>query len=181
MEGTAAWSRGWISAEASYARTKSFAPPGYQPFAGIPGIAPSGLTDWLTLGGHFAPLGWFSVRGWYADSRNGEAEGIPPDHYFATATIRSKFLRRFPSGALDLKLELGVEGWRAGVLGRDPGGAPVALPAARYLRSLVQLQLESFSLFWESRNLTDEPVGYVPGFRVPRYNGVFGIRWGFSN
>ena len=144
-------------------------------------IAPSGRSDWLTLSGRLAPLGWFSVRGWYADPRDGTPDGSPPRHYSGAATIRSKFLRRFPSGAFDLKLELGVEGWGAGVLGRDAGGIPVVLPAAQFVRGLIQVQLESFSVFWESRNLTNEPNGYVPGLRVPRYNGFVGIRWGFSD
>ena len=180
-EGTVGWKLPWIEVEAGYARTRSFAPPAFQPYPAIVSIAPSGRSDWLTLSGRLAPLGWFSVRGWYADPRNGTPDGSPPRHYSGAATIRSKFLRRFPSGAFDLKLELGVEGWEAGVLGRDAGGIPVVLPAAQFVRGLIQVQLESFSVFWESRNLTNEPTGYVPGLRVPRYNGFFGIRWGFSD
>jgi hypothetical protein len=180
-EGTVGWNLSWIGVEASLARTKSFAPPSFQPYPGIVAILPSGQTDWVTLSGRLSPLGWFSVRGWYSDPRTATPEGSPPRHYAGTATIRSKFLRRFPSGALDLKLEVGVEGWQAGVLGRDAGGGEVGLPAAQFVRGLIQLQLESFSVFWESRNLTNEPNGYVPGFRVPRYNGFFGVRWEFSN
>jgi len=180
-EGTVGWKLPWIEVEAGYARTRSFAPPAFQPYPAIVAIAPSGRSDWLTLSGRLAPVGWFSVRGWYADPRNGTPDGSPPRHYLAAAAIRSKFLRRFPSGAFDIKLELGIEGWEAGVLGQDAGGFPVVLPAARHVRSLVQVQLESFSVFWESRNLGNEPNGYVPGFRVPRYNGFFGIRWGFSD
>ena len=48
-----------------------------------------------------------------------------------------------------------------------------AAPAARFVRSLVRLQIDSFSLFWESRNLGNSAEGYVPGYRVPRYSGLF--------
>lgn len=183
IEGTAAWSLARIGVHASYARTKSFTPPAFQPFPGVATIARSGLTDWLTIGGRITPIPGITLEGWYADPRltSGSAEGLPPDHYSASATLRSKFLRRFPSGALDLKLQLGVEGWRSGVLGEDGAGAPVPLPAARFIRGLAQLQLQSLSIFWESRNLAGRADGYVPGFRIPRYSGFFGARWSFNN
>ena len=180
-EGVVSWDLRRASAFASYSRTKSFAPPSFQAYPGIPLIAPSGRTDWLTVGGRLAPLSWISVQGWWSDPRKGTPDGLPPRHYSATATIRSKFLRRFPSGAFDLKLELGVEGWDTGILGRDAGDVPVTVPAATFVRSLAQVQLQSFSVFFESRNLAGRATGYVPGFRIPRYAGFFGLRWGFHN
>jgi hypothetical protein len=181
IEGSVGWSRSWVDLEASYARTAAFAPVAFRAFPGIVSLAPLGRTEWVTLSGRLAPLDWISVQGSFSHPQGGVPDGLPPRHYHVTGTIRSKFLRTFRSGSFDLKLELGVEGWQSGVIGRDAGGAAVVLPAATYLRSLVRLQIDSFSLFWESRNLGDEMVGYVPGFRVPRYSGLFGIRWGFVN
>ena len=182
FEGSVAWERSWVALEAAYARTAAFAPAGYQPYGTVvPTISPSVATDWVTLSGRLSPVSWFTVQGWFSDPRTAMPEGLPPRHYGATGTIRSKFLRSFPSGAFDLKLELGVEGWQNGVLGRDALGAPVFLPSATFLRSLVQLQLQSFTVFWDSRNIGGAAEAYVPGFRPPRYGGAFGIRWQFSN
>lgn len=181
IEGTIGWQQPWIGVAASYARTAAFAPPAYQPFPSIALIEPSGSTKWLTLSGRLAPTQWFTVEGWYSSPSGATPAGLPPRHYSVTGSLRSKFLRTFRSGAFDLKLELGLEGWDAGVLGTDAAGAPVVVPRSTFIRSLVQLQIESFSVFWESRNLGNTQTGYVPGFRVPRYSGFFGIRWGFSN
>ena len=182
LEGTAGWDLGWIAADASWSRTAAFAPAGFQPYgAVVAAIGPSGRTEWVTLSGRFAPFNWLSVQGWFSDPQSAPPEGLPPRHFAATGTIRSKFLRAFPSSAFDLKLELGVEGWGNGILGRDPLGAPVFLPSETFLRSLVQLQLQSFTVFWDSRNIGGAPGAYVPGFRPARYSGAFGIRWQFSN
>ena len=180
-DGLVSWDLRRVSAFVGYSRTKSFAPPAFQPYSSISVIAPSGRTNWLTIGGRVAPVSWFSVHGWVSDPRSGAPDGLPPKHYMASATIRSKFLRRFPSGAFDLKLELGVEGWDSGVLGRSADGAPVSVPSATFVRGMAQLQLQSFSLFIESRNMAGRAAGYVPGFRIPRYTGFFGVRWGFNN
>ena len=182
LEGTVGWDLGWVAAEAAYARTGAFAPTGFQPYATIvPAIGPSGRTEWVTLSGRLSPFNWLSLQGWFSDPQSAPPEGMPPRHFAATGTIRSKFLRAFPSGAFDLKLELGVEGWGNGILGRDAFGAPVFLPSETFLRSLVQLQLQSFTVFWDSRNIGGAPGAYVPGFRPARYSGAFGIRWQFSN
>ena len=181
LEGTVGWALSWVGVEASFARTAAFAPLPYQPFPGVVSLAPLDETEWVTLSGRLAPLDWISVQGSFSNPTGTAPDGLPPRHYHLTGTIRSKFLRTFRSGSFDLKLELGVEGWESGVIGRDATGAAVVLPAAQFIRSLVRLQIDSFSLFWESRNLGNTADGYVPGYRVPRYSGLFGIRWGFVN
>jgi hypothetical protein len=108
-------------------------------------------------------------------------EGQPPRHYVANGTIHSKFLRQFPSGYFELKLQLGVEGWSAGTLGVDAIGTPVPLPGARFLRSLVQMEIGSLTVFWDARNIGASDASYVPGFAIPRYGNTFGIRWEFLN
>jgi hypothetical protein len=128
-----------------------------------------------------APLRWITLEGWYSDPRDVTPEGIPPTHSLAAATIRSKFLRQFPSGIFDLKLRFSVESWGTGVIGRDAGGAPIRLGGATFYRSLLQIQLQSFSIYWDRGNLSATSLTYVPGFEVPSYGTVFGVRWEFLN
>jgi hypothetical protein len=82
-------------------------------------------------------------------------------------TIRSKFLRTFPSGIFDLMLRLAMENWGTGIIGRDALGTPVRLHGASFVRSLIQFQLGSFSVYWDRVNLTSSHLGYVPGFEIP--------------
>jgi hypothetical protein len=179
--GALAWNSRRLGVEGRIERTAAFAPDGYQELPGLVSIAASPSSTWLSAGGFVRPLDWITVRGWYAPGSQPAAEGLPPRHWSMTGTIRTNLLRTFRSGAFDLKLELGYEGWRAGTLGEGPGGAVINIGEAHYVRSLVQVAIESFSVFWESRNLTDETAGYVPGYRVPRFSGMFGVRWGFMN
>lgn len=178
---TAALQRGWIGGEASYTRGRAYQPFAYQAYPDIVSIGAHAQTEWLTFAGHLAPWRWLVVDGWIANPRGVAPEGQPPRHYAANGTIRSKFLRQFPSGYFELKLQLGVEGWSAGTLGSDATGAAVQLPDAHFLRSLVQMEIGSLTFFWDARNIlgTDRP--YVPGFVIPRYGSAFGIRWEFLN
>ncbi len=175
------WERPWIGVEAGYARTAAFQPLAYQPYAGIPAIAPLGPTEWVTLRGRLTPFRWLSLEGWYSDPRGVAPDGIPPRHMLGTGTIRTDFPRIFPSGVLELELRLGVEHWEAGVLGRDAFGSPVTLPRATYFRSLVQIRLGSFKFFWDRSNLTLVETGYVPGLPIAGRPSEFGARWEFSN
>jgi hypothetical protein len=96
-------------------------------------------------------------------------------------TLRSKFLRQFPSGVFDLKLRFSMESWGTGVIGKDATGTPIQIRGATFFRSLIQIQLQSFSLFWDRGNLSSTPLTYVPGFEIPSYGTVFGVRWEFLN
>jgi hypothetical protein len=99
----------------------------------------------------------------------------------STATIRSKFLRKFPSGIFDLKLQLSMETWGKGIIGRDALGSPVELKGATFFRSLVQFQLDKFYLYWDRVNLSATKLTYVPGFLIPAYGSQFGVSWTFWN
>ncbi len=180
-EGAVSWTTRRLGLEGRVARTAAFAPSAYQEIPAIAAIPAAAASTWLSAGGFVRPLDWITIRGWYAQASSPAPAGLPPRHWSLTGTIRSHLLHTFRSGAFDLKLELGYEGWRAGSLGQDAVGNPVSLEEAHYVRSLVQVGIESFSVFWESRNLTDETAGYVPGYRVPRFSGMFGVRWGFMN
>ena len=67
------------------------------------------------------------------------------------------------------------------MIGRDGAGAPIRLGGATFFRSLLQIQLQSFSLFWDRGNLSASDLTYVPGFEIPAYGSVFGVRWEFLN
>jgi hypothetical protein len=181
VEGALAWRTRRIGADARIARTAAFAPTAYQELPGIPVIPDVPASTWISAGGYLRPFDWITVRGWYAQASSPAPAGLPPRHWSMTGTIRTRLLRTFRSGAFDLKLELGYEGWRAGSLGADGSGVGVPLAEAHYVRSQVQVAIESFSIFWESRNLTGETAGYVPGYRMPKFSGMFGVRWGFMN
>jgi hypothetical protein len=177
----AAWERGRVGLQAGWTRTSAFSPFGYAEYLRIPALGPSPETEWLTLGARIAPVRWITLEGWFSDPRTGVPEGVPPTHSLTAVTLRSKFLRQFPSGIFDLKLRLSIEGWGSGTIGRDAAGDPVELKGATFFRSLLQIQLQSFSLFWDRWNLSATKLTYVPGFRIPAYGSTFGVRWEFLN
>ena len=178
---TLGWERERLGVQVGWSRTSAFQPFGYAEFPRIASLAAAPEVDWLTVRARLAPLRWVTLEGWYSDPREGLADGQPPTHSFGAVTLRSKFLRQFPSGIFDLKLRLSVESWGRGVIGRDAVGAPVTLKGATFFRSLVQIQLQSFSLYWDRGNLTATELTYVPGFELPAYGTTFGVRWEFLN
>ena len=128
-----------------------------------------------------APIQWITLESWYSDPRGGSVDGVPPTHSLSAATLRSKFLRKFKSGIFDLKLRLSMESWGRGTIGRDAFGEPINLRGATFFRSLVEVQLQSFTLYWDRGNLSGTKLTYVPGFRIPPYGSNFGVRWEFAN
>ena len=175
------WNRARLGFEVAYARTSAFAPPGFADFPRIAGLAPSSRTEWVTASVRLAPLQWITLETWYSDPRGVTPDGVPPTHSVVAGTIRSKFLRKFPSGIFDLKLRLAMETWGTGTIGRDAGGTPVTLKGATFLRSLIQIQLDRFTIYWDRGNLTASPLTYVPGFEIPSYGSNFGVAWEFFN
>ncbi len=180
-EAAIGWERERLGVRVAWTRTAPFSPFGYAEFPRIASIGPAPEVEWVTAQARLAPLRWITLEGWYSDPRDVLPEGIPPTHSMTAVTIRSKFLRQFPSGIFDLKLRLSMESWGTGVIGRDTTGTPVRLGGATFLRSLVQIQLQSFSLFWDRGNLSATELTYVPGFAIPSYGTVFGVRWEFLN
>jgi hypothetical protein len=175
------WNRARLGFQVAYARTSAFAPFAYPEFPRIPQLSPAPETDWITAYVRVAPLQWLTLETWYSDARDTTPEGIPPTHSVSAATIRSKFLRQFPSGIFDLKLRLSMESWGRGVIGRDGLGTPRPLRGATYFRSLIQIQLDRFQIYWDRGNLTATNRTYVPGFEIPGYGSNFGVRWEFLN
>jgi hypothetical protein len=180
-EAAIGFERARLGLRLALSRTAAFSPFGYAEFPRVASIGAVPETEWVTAAVRLAPLRWFTLEGWYSDPRDVTPEGLPPTHSLAAATIRSKFLRQFPSGVFDLKVRLSVESWGTGVIGRDASGAPIRLNGATFYRSLIQIQLQSFSIYWDRGNLSASELTYVPGFEVPAYGTVFGVRWEFLN
>ena len=170
-----------LGMQLGWSRTSAFSPFGYAEFPRVASLAASPDVDWLTVGVRVAPVQWITLESWYSDPRKGSVDGIPPTHSLSAATLRSKFLRKYRSGIFDLKLRLSMESWGHGVIGRDDTGAPINLRGATYFRSLLEIQLQSFTLYWDRGNLTATKLTYVPGFRIPPYGSNFGVRWEFAN
>jgi hypothetical protein len=175
------WNRERVGLELRYTRTSAFAPFSYAEFLRVPTLAPSPDVNWLTVGVRVAPLKWVTLQSWYSDPDEASVEGVPPTHSVTTATIRSKFLRTFRSGVFDLKLQGGMESWGRGTIGLDATGTPINLRGATFFTSLVEFQIQSFSLYWSRGNLSATDLTYVPGFRIPNFGSNFGVRWEFSN
>ena len=175
------WNRARLGFQVAYARTSAFAPPAYPDYPRVATLAPSPRTEWITASARLAPLQWITLEGWYSDPRGVSPEGVPPTHSMLAGTIRSKFLRKFPSGIFDLKLRLALETWGTGTIGRDALGTPITLKGATFMRSLIQIQLDKFTIYWDRGNLTSSSLTYVPGFEIPAYGSNFGVSWEFSN
>lgn len=184
MEGMASvgWESRILAAEVGVTRTSAWSPIAFQPTQlFIDTIAPSAATNWFTARGRFDPVNWLSVGAWYSSAIGIVPDGQPPEHARVMATVRSRFLRTFPSGSFDLKASLGLERWSGGVLGADGGGTPLLLPAQMYLETLIELRIQSFIVYFSRANLLSEQPGYVPGFPVTPLSTTFGVRWGFLN
>jgi TonB-dependent Receptor Plug Domain len=175
------WDRARFGVQVGYARTSAFNPSAYAEFIRIPTLGPSPEVNWLTLNARIAPVRWLTIQSWYSDPSDAGVDGVPPTHSLTTATLRSKFLRKFPSGIFDLKLQFGMEAWGPGTIGRDVAGAPITLKGATFFKSLVEFQLQSFSIYWDRGNLSATKLTYVPGFRLPSFGSNFGVRWEFLN
>jgi hypothetical protein len=181
FEGTLGWNRARFGFQVSYSRTSAFSPFGFADYPTVPQLAPAPRTEWITASVRLAPLQWITLESWYSDPREATPDGIPPTHSMSAATIRSKFLRQFPSGIFDLKLRLSMESWGRGIIGRDALGNPIELHGATFFRSLVQFQLDRFSIYWDRVNLSATKLTYVPGFPIPSYGSAFGVTWEFWN
>ena len=177
----AGWNRARLGVEATYSRTSAFNPFGYAEFLLIPTLAASPEVQWVTVSARLAPVPWVTLQSWYSDPRTGSVDGVPPTHSLTTATIRSKFLRKFRSGIFDLKLQLSMEAWGRGTIGRDGVGDPINLRGATFFKSLVEFQIQSLSIYWDRGNLSATKLTYVPGFTLPSFGSNFGVRWEFLN
>lgn len=178
---TVAWRASFAEVEASYTSNAGYRPAGYDQYPALPSIAKSGRTDWVSLNARIAPRQWLVFDGWYSTPRGARPEGQPPTHSLINATIQSKFLPTFRSGIFNLKLQVSVENWGTGVLGRDGNGDPVSLLGATMARGFFGLQIGAFTAYYDRHNMMGTRRFYVPGLRIEGYAQTFGVRWEFRN
>lgn len=169
-----------LSLDAGYRRNDGWQPVAFRQFLRVPSLAPMERTEWATAQARFAPLGWLTLATHYEHPLQGAMpDGTPPHHAYSTVTIRSRFLRNFPSGIFGLKVQGVVESWSPGVIGRDTAGVAIPLPGATFVRGIVQFQIGPFIAFYDRVNFKATKVGYVPGYPVMGLGSTFGVRWEF--
>ncbi len=163
-------------------RTSAFSAATFEPYRQVvDSLRPSDATEWASVTGRLRLAPWFTVEGWFSNAIGTPPDGQPASHGWARVAFRSKFLRKFPSTAFDLKFQITMEAWGSGTLGVDSVGAPVSLPPANFLVGFLQLEIGRFRAFFERRNLVGTKNEYVPGFEVPAFTSIFGVRWDFLN
>lgn len=171
-----------LSAEIGVARVASFQALAYEPLLSVvQRFDQAPAATWITARGRLTPLNWIAIDAWYSTPQGDLPEGQPGDHAMVVGTIRSKFSRQFPSGVFDFKASMGLERWGTGTLGIAPDGSPVTLASQMYLQFIIQVRIQTFTVFFTRSNLLGETVGYVPGFPVNSRPTMFGARWGFTN
>ncbi len=173
--------RRW-GAEAGYARTSAATPAPSWVFPAIGTVGRIGTAEWITGHLRLTPSNWFTLDGWHSAARGGaQVEGQPPTHSMVTAAIRSKFLRVYPSGFLELKAAATVETFGTGTLGRTADGDPVTLPGATFARVQFQIHFGDLTAYWDRQNFLSSDLARVPGIPSLPAANVFGIRWVFWN
>ncbi len=182
VEANAAIDLGRLEVEGRYSRLDAWQPQSYRAFRRVTALGPAPETEWLGLKARLAVLSWFSLESAYDHPMQGALpEGVPPHHAWTTATIRSKFLRNFPSGIFDLKVQGVVESWSPGVIGRDADGETIALPGTTFVRGILQLQIGPFIAWYDRVNWQATRQGHVPGYPIQPLGTSYGIRWEFAN
>jgi hypothetical protein len=182
MEATASIERARFGGELGVARLDGWRAVAYRDFPRIAGLRALESTDWMTARARFAPLGWLTLESVYEHAFRGDLpDGTPPHHGLTTATIRSRFLRNFPSGIFEMKLQGMVESWSPGTIGRTPDGAPIAIPGRTLVRGWLQFKIGPFIAYYDRVNFRAVRGGTVPGYPIPSLASSFGIRWDFLN
>ncbi|HEX5633688.1 MAG TPA: hypothetical protein VFX50_10675, partial [Gemmatimonadales bacterium] len=182
LSGAVAWESRPFMLQVGITRTDAFEPTAFPTFSGtVQSIAPVPGLNWLSVKGRITPVNWLSVQGWFDTPLDVTPEGQPIDHLVGEAEIRSKFLRRFQSGAFDLRLSMGWERWGIGVMGMSPEGVVVNQTSQNYFRFRLQFAIQSFTAYLERYNMNNQVTGYVPGRPIFGNSQIFGVRWGFLN
>jgi hypothetical protein len=179
------WRNSIVDLEGGFVTNAQFQPAPYDQYPGIAFIAPStalSRTDWVTASGRISPRQWLSVSGWFSNPARYTPEGQPPSHAIIAATIQSKFLPTFRSGIFNLKVQVSMERWGAGVLGRTADSVAISLPAMTYYRGYIGLQLGSFMAYYDRYNMQgNQNLFHVPGLLIPGFASTFAVRWEFRN
>lgn len=172
----------WLGVTAGWRGNDAWRPTGFVAFRAVSFLQPMPRTEWLTAQARLTPLNWLSFEGRFEHPQAfAMPDGAPPKHWLGTVTIRSKFFRNFPSGIFDLKVQGVLEHWGDGIIGRAADSTAIGLPAATFLRGIVQLQIGPFIAYYDRVNMRGSRLGYVPGYLLPTLGSTFGVRWNFAN
>ena len=174
------WQSPFLTLEGGWSQTGSFAPYRFQPYLKVDSLRALGRTQWMELGATLTPRPWLRLGGWYSDPKGAAPDGLPPTHSVVTGEIRSRFLRKFPSGIFELRLATTMETWGHGIIGTDGVGTPIPLRGATFLRMGIAMKLGGFQFYWDRSNTRGTKLTYVPGFKIPS-GQTFGMRWEFTN
>jgi hypothetical protein len=180
VAGYLGWTRSWLVAEVGLVRLDGLRMPGYAPFPAVDSIVPLAAT-WVTGEAQVRPAPWLTLEGTFGAPTGEAPEGRPPFQGTGAITLRSKFLRQYPSGFLDLRLQLAGEVWDDGVLGHRADGTPVVIAGNALTRLTLELQLGRFLAYYHRTNLLGRNIEYIPGGGLPTYGTTFGVRWEFLN
>lgn len=175
------WDLHYLRLSAGMSSTAGIRPYAFQPYLLVDSIRALDRTTWVDLGATLRPYNWLTFDAWYSDPKGVAPQGLPPTHSLVRGEIRSRFLRKYPSGIFELRLAGEMETWGQGVIGLDSLGAPIPLRGSTYFRMGLALKLAGFQFYWDRMNVRATRHGYVPGFVVPGLGQQFGMRWEFSN
>jgi hypothetical protein len=93
--------------------------------------------------------------------------------------LDTEWRSRFPKGDFTIRASGMVE-HRGGLL-MPIEEAPVILPAATALTSMLEIRIKSATITWQFRNFLGAPYETVPGYSMPSRINLYGVRWNFSN
>ena len=175
------WDLRYLALSGGVSSTAGFQPSRFQPYLLVDSLHALGRTRWVDMGATLRPVNWLTLDAWYSDPQGAAPQGLPPTHSLVRGEIRSKFLRKYPSGIFELRLAAEMETWGHGIIGMDSTGAAIPLRGATFYRLDVALKLAGFQFFWDRVNIRSTALTYVPGFRIPGLGQTFGMRWEFSN
>lgn len=170
-----------LSMHAGIEQRDAYAPPEVPVAPGFPTLAPAPAATYA-VGDLSVTVGPLTLAGWYANPVSGESPDFqPPSQSRWSATFRSKFVGAFPSRAFELKVQVALESWSAGVAGVDEAGIPIPLPGASVGEAFLQVELVGFQAFYSLKNALRSREGYVPGYEYPRNRQTFGVKWLFHD
>ena len=135
-------------------------------FPGSPRIGPVPETEWVTAAVRLAPLRWFTLEGWYSDPRDVTPGRNPADPLAGRSDHSIEVPAPVPQRHLrpEAPVQRGDRGAPASSAGtraarRSGSAAPPSI------RSLLQIQLQSFSIFWDRGNLSATELDLRAGVR----------------
>jgi hypothetical protein len=114
-------------------------------------------------------LRWNDTTGMYRPQYQ-----VRSEVYLSTA-----LLNKFPTGNFHIRAGF-VHEYRSTMFWPDSAGA-LRVPGYRVISTHLQFKIVSAEVFWTYRNNFGERYAQIPGYRMPRPNNIYGVRWEFWN